>query len=381
MHSYKDVFQYSKDLNILYVEGDLDLLEETTDILEDFFNNVTTASDGLYGIEEYNKYKEKNNVYFDLIITDINMPRLDGMEMIKQILQINRDQNIIVVSAYNESGRLVDLIQQGIANFVMKPISPNQLMQILYKTCQSIVNQKQKDEYIFQQSRLASMGMMIDSIAHQWLQPINLIKMQTNILQMDKEFGKLNENSIDEYIEKQTNQITHLVETLNEFRGFFRPSSVLETVSYQESLDSVLVLLKDTIIKNTITIEQNIDENYKVQIIANEFKHVLINIINNSIDAFIENEISYEKRNIVFSSSKVDNIVSLSICDNAGGILENIIDKVFDANFTTKSKEKGTGIGLYMSSQIIDKIGGKLSCKNVGDGVCFNIELTSHNPL
>lgn len=379
MYNYKDVYEYSKDLDILYVEDDINLQEETSDILEDFFKSVTTTQDGLYGIEEFNSFKQKNNRYYDLIITDLNMPRVDGMKMIKDILAINPEQIIIVVSAYNESNRLIDLIQQGIASFLMKPISSDQLMQILYKTCKGIVNQKQKDEYLFQQSRLASMGQMIDSIAHQWLQPINLIKMQTNLLEVDKEFGKLDDKTIEEYISKQSKQITHLVETLSEFRGFFRPESSLEIISYQEIVDSVLLLLNDTIIKNTIQIEQNIDKNFKVKIVANEFKHLLINIINNAIDAFNEKNIEYDKRKLVFITSNINNEVVLKICDSAGGIPNDIINKIFDVNFTTKDKDKGSGIGLYMSSQIINKIGGKLNCENTHNGVCFKISLASHN--
>ena len=379
MYNYNDVYQYTKDLDVLYVEDDLDLLEETSDILEDFFKSVTIATDGLYGLEKFNDFKKKNNRYFDLIITDINMPRVDGMSMIKSILDINSEQSIIVVSAYNESSRLVDLIQQGIANFVMKPISPTQIMQILYKTCMNIVNQKQKEEYIFQQSRLASMGQMIDSIAHQWLQPINLIKMQTNMLEVDKEFGKIDDSVLDEYISKQSEQITHLVETLNEFRGFFRPNSSLEVVSYKNIIDSVLLLLNDTIVKNTISIENNTDEKYKIQIIPNEFKHIIINILNNSIDAFNEKQIKFDNRKIVFNTSLEDNNVILNICDNAGGISREIIDKIFDANFTTKERGKGSGIGLYMSSQIINKVGGKLHCNSVNNETCFKISLESHN--
>jgi len=136
MYDFKQIYEYSKDLTVLYVEDDKDLLEETCDLLEDFFASVTAAFDGQDGLE---KYKEQK---FDLVITDINMPRMDGRALVKEIKQINKEQPIIIVSAYNESGRLVDLIQLGISNFVMKPIEMDQFLSMLYITCKNISNQK-----------------------------------------------------------------------------------------------------------------------------------------------------------------------------------------------------------------------------------------------
>ena len=133
VYNFKDVYEYSKDFNVLYVEDDEFLLEETTELLEDFFKSITTAVDGQEGLEKYKNYKEQTNQYFDLVITDINMPRLDGGVMIEKIRAINEAQAIIVLSAYNESSRLLDLIHLGISNFVMKPIETEQIFNILYK--------------------------------------------------------------------------------------------------------------------------------------------------------------------------------------------------------------------------------------------------------
>ena len=144
---FQKVYKYTQNLNILYVEDDEKLLEETYDVLEDFFASVDTAVNGKDGLIKYQKYREENSTYYDLIITDINMPIMDGMGLIKEIHSINEEQSIIVVSAYNESSRLLDLIHVGITNFVMKPISPPQLMEMLYKTAKIIYNQKNLEKY------------------------------------------------------------------------------------------------------------------------------------------------------------------------------------------------------------------------------------------
>ncbi len=105
----------------------------------------------------------------------------------------------------------------------------------------------------------------------------------------------------------------------------------------------------------------------------NEFKHVLINLIQNSKDAFVQNNI--EERIIKFDITKKENRVEINICDNAGGISEDVIDKIFTPNFTTKQEFNGTGIGLYLSKQILDKIDAKISSKNIPNGSCFTIVL------
>jgi signal transduction histidine kinase len=370
MYNFNDIYQYSKDLNILYVEDDKELLEETGELFSDFFKIVTKAINGEDGLGKYNKFKEINNDYYDLIITDINMPKMDGISMIKEIIKINPEQSIIVISAYNDSDKLIDLIHQGVSNFMMKPMGFEELKSILYKTCKILVTQKQRKDYLIQQSKLASMGEMIDFIAHQWLQPIHIIKMQTDLLEMNNESNNLGKNEIDEYIKIQVSQIKHLVETLQEFRKFFQNNGESRIVSYKKLVETTLLLMKSKL-KNKIDVIVDIDESTKVEIIENEFKHVLINIINNAIEAFEQNNI--KERVLSFELEQLDDVISLNIIDNAGGIPENVIGNIFKPYFTTK--EKGTGVGLYLSSIIIEKIGGKLDVKNTSNGAKFSLLL------
>lgn len=373
MADFKETYKYSKDLNILYVEDDVEMLAATQIMFENFFFKVDTATDGVEGLQKYKDYKEKSSQYYDLIMTDINMPNKNGLEMIKDIRAINSEQPIIVISAYNDSERLMDLIREGISNFITKPIMPNQLIQIIHKVSQSIYSQKLQNEFIIGQSKLASMGEMIDTIAHQWQAPITIIKLQAQMLEMDINQGMLNEDDILECIDKQSIQINHIIETLNEFRLFFRPSTELVTVLCKELVDSMLILLKDKLVKHTISVDVNMAENLKIEVIPNEFKHVLINIIDNAIDEFQRADIQDPK--IVINSYEEDNHSILEIIDNAGGIPPEIIDKILEANFTTKESDKGTGMGLHLVSLILQKINAKIHIENVQDGAKFSIKL------
>ncbi len=136
----KELIKFSRTLNILYVEDNISLRKETADMFDDFFNKITISVDGKDGYEKYKKYFEINNKYFDLIVTDINMPNLDGIEMSKLILSLNSKQPILIVSAHNESDKLQELINIGISRFIHKPIILKDFIEIMIDISDDIKN-------------------------------------------------------------------------------------------------------------------------------------------------------------------------------------------------------------------------------------------------
>ncbi len=144
---YKKVIRYTKSLSVLYVEDDVGLLEETSELLRDLFHQVDTAQNGLVAFNKYNELHESKSIYYDLVITDVNMPVMDGMDLIRDIHTVNKIQPIIVVSAYSESSKLIQMIQSGVNNFLMKPINPEEFMTMLYKISKDIVNERDVVKY------------------------------------------------------------------------------------------------------------------------------------------------------------------------------------------------------------------------------------------
>ncbi|MEA3513120.1 MAG: ATP-binding protein [Campylobacterota bacterium] len=213
------------------------------------------------------------------------------------------------------------------------------------------------------------MGEMIDMIAHQWLAQVNIMNMKVDMTQIDIKDGYINNDEIDKFLVDQRGGFSHLTQTLNEFRGFFTQNNKLEKISLLKILQSVQILLKDTLVKNMISLEVFIDESIEVNIIPNEFKHILINLIQNSIDAF--NESNIENREITVKSYKKEATTMLEYYDNAGGIDEKKIDKVFEPRYTTKTT--GTGMGMYLSKLILDKIGASIKVQNDKSGIRFVI--------
>ena len=228
------------------------------------------------------------------------------------------------------------------------------------------------EKLLIQQSKMAAMGEMMDAVAHQWKQPLNALSMYSEIIKSDFEDGTVDQKYVDEFSQNIQIQIDHMVDTLDEFRSFFRPSKEHEDFCVSEIIDSVMFLTKDEFMKNHITINVEKKQDIELHGSKNEFKHLILNIINNAKDAFNDNNIE-EKRSITIRLFDDEYGRRIEIEDNAGGIPNEVLPDVFKANVTTKEEGKGTGIGLYMSTQIAEKYGAKLSVENRNDGACFTI--------
>lgn len=240
----------------------------------------------------------------------------------------------------------------------------------------AIADIRYKDMILHRQSKAAAMGEMIDAIGHQWKTPLSIVKLYAQ----DIEYILKSDNNIDKKelifdIEKILVQTEHLNETIDSFREFFRPITNAEDIKLKDLIDSTLIIVKDELIKNNIVPYVTGDFDATVYLVVNEFKHVLLNLIKNSKDAFVENIIL--NRRISFHIRKINqNEVNLIVEDNAGGIPENVIEHIFEPHVTTKAPDVGTGIGLYMSKQILDKIGADISVANIDKGAKFTIKLS-----
>ncbi len=361
---------FSKTLKVLYVEDNKDARIQTVKMLNNFFTNITIGVNGEDGLE---KFQEDE---YDLIISDINMPKKSGIDMLKEIKELNSEVYCLIISAHNETDFFIDAIELGIDGFLLKPIRSNQFSTLILKTIKKIKNSQEIKQLNKKQAKLSSLGEMMDAIAHQWKQPLSLITTIASSLPM-----KINSNmeitndEIKRNSFKIMEQANHIVETLDDFRSFFRPNIIKKEISAKHLIYSVLNLMNITLMKEKIKIIVICDEIIKIDVIASEFKHVFINLINNSKDAYLtlNNDVPRVINIDVFKNE--NNKVIIEFKDKAGGISPNFIDKIFDLHFTTKKNANGTGIGLNMTKQIVEKIGGSIVVNNNNSGVCFRIEL------
>jgi len=227
-----------------------------------------------------------------------------------------------------------------------------------------------KDKQLLQQTKLAQMGEMISMIAHQWRQPLSAISSVAISVNLKAQMDKLDKQTTIDATNKIAQYTKHLSETIDDFRNFFRQNKEKHYTSYTELINSVLRIVETSIINKDIEIIQELNSTVTFKTYINEVKQVLLNLIKNAEDVLLEREIENPK---IFIESYEHTLI---IRDNAGGIPEDIIDKIFDPYFSTKEEKTGTGLGLYMSKTIIEEhCGGKLTVYNDKDGAVFKIVL------
>jgi len=137
------IVKYTHSLNVLYIEDDIDLLEHLTSILQNLFASVDTSSDGQKALNMYNKFHEKNNQFYDIILTDIELPHINGLNLIESMLELNPTQHIVVISAYNDTDKLEKLLSLGIDNFLHKPIDFKVFFETFKKCAIPILEQRE----------------------------------------------------------------------------------------------------------------------------------------------------------------------------------------------------------------------------------------------
>mgnify|MGYP000488706361 CR=1 FL=1 len=221
----------------------------------------------------------------------------------------------------------------------------------------------EKQKIIAHQSKMVAMAEILENIAHQWRQPLNVITTVSSGVKLNKELGLLEEQALFESMDAITNSAQYLSKTINTLKNFQNKNTKNEVLSLSGIIEKSISLINLNLVDKNINMTLNIQD-ISVYGVENELIQVLLSIINNSIDAF-ENEKSNVEKLIVISILMENDYVVINIKDNAGGIPIDLIERVFEPYFTTKHKSQGTGIGLYISFEIITKnMNGELLVKN-----------------
>jgi len=239
-----------------------------------------------------------------------------------------------------------------------------------------LTNEKKRDKIIEEQIKMSSMGEMIGNIAHQWRQPLSIITTSATGLQVMKEHGVLDDKSFFSNLTQIENTAQYLSQTIDTFKNFLKDKKEYKEDILQNRVNNALVIVNATLTNNHIALKNNINEvePIKVKIITGELEQVIINIINNAKDAILEKNIKDPW--IEINLKKIKGFAVLTIEDNGMGIPEDVLPKIFGVYFTTKSEEKGTGLGLHMSYKIIkESLNGNIYAKNSKNGAIFYIEL------
>lgn len=239
---------------------------------------------------------------------------------------------------------------------------------------QAVDELHQKNRLLIIQSRAAVMGEMISNIAHQWRQPLNTLGLLAQDLEITCRGGGFSQVFVETTVSKMLEIIRHMSMTIDDFRNFFRQGTEKEEFKALEVVEKSISLLDASLTAHKITTVIETTGDPVIYGYPNEFSQVVLNLLSNARDAFATGKVSEPLISIKVFSEGEKTVVTVT--DNAGGISEQIIDKIFEPYFTTKGPDQGTGIGLFMSKIIIEKnMGGRLTVRNAGSGAVFRIEL------
>ncbi|MFY4842392.1 sensor histidine kinase [Aliarcobacter butzleri] len=251
----------------------------------------------------------------------------------------------------------------------------NDVIENLEYRIQNEIDQRiAQEQILIQQSKLAAMGEMIGNIAHQWRQPLAQISAIHMNMKVTYEFDKFTEEYLNEKIKEANKLTSYMSQTINDFQNFFKPQGEKEIFSIQKACRDSYDIIESSLKYYGIELDFDVKEDANILGYKNEFSQVILNILSNAKDILIERKI--EKPKIHVEIKNGDNCSIVKISDNAGGVKDDILDKIFDPYFTTRHKTQGTGIGLYMAKNIIERnMSGFINVKNIENGALFTIKV------
>ncbi len=234
-----------------------------------------------------------------------------------------------------------------------------------------------KNLQILKQSKMISIAEVLNSIAHQWRQPLSVISTSISGMRLQKEVGTLDDKNFEMFANSIEESSVYLSDTIENFRAYIQEDKAKKTFNVKERIRKTISILEPTLNYHDISIETNFETEYLfINGVIGDLSQVLLNILNNSKDVLIEKNDTKNKWIKINLMEKDSKTGLVTIEDNGGGIDESIIDKIFEPYFTTKHQSLGTGIGLYMSYEIITKnLNGKIYVENSKNGAKFYIEL------
>ena len=242
------------------------------------------------------------------------------------------------------------------------------------KIQEEITNRTDQEKLLVQQSKLAAMGNMLGNIAHQWRQPLGEINAILMELEVIARYDTLKTEVLLKSISSCYDVTEHMSSTIGDFQNFFKPSKEKEYFNVHEVCIGAISVISASLKYHNIELIFNINKNSDVYGYPREFAHAFLNILSNSKDVIVERKIQNPKIIVSIKSGKQFTLIRIE--DNAGGIKEENIDKIFEPYFTTKHATQGTGIGLYMTKMIIENnMEGFVDVENINNGALFTIKL------
>ncbi len=256
----------------------------------------------------------------------------------------------------------------------LKIMINNTIDNLEFKIQEEISKRLEQEQILIQQSKLASMGEMIGNIAHQWRQPLAQISAIHMNMKVTYDFDKFTKEYIENKLKEANKLTSYMSQTISDFQNFFKPQGEKEIFSIEKACKDAYFILESSLKFYGIEVVFSVIEDATINGYRNEYSQVMLNLLSNAKDILIERKVKNPRIDIEIKNGS--NYAIVKIKDNAGGIPEDIIDKIFEPYFTTRHQTQGTGIGLYMSKNIIERnMHGYINVTNVEDGALFTVKV------
>jgi len=228
---------------------------------------------------------------------------------------------------------------------------------------------------LYENEKMISLGAMIGNIAHQWRQPLSSISIDATGILMKKEMGMLGDNELETKLENINNKAQYLSKTIDIFKNFIKGTKEKEQTTLQNEINKAYEIVSSSLVSHYIKVNFKLSsQTISVELNAGELEQVLINILNNAKDALIEKKVT--EPTIDIKLEQRNNYGVITIEDNAEGIPDDVLPKIFEPYFTTKHQSQGTGLGLHMAHKIITQsLEGKIEVTNTNKGALFTISI------
>ena len=350
-------------------------------------NNIVTSiyavQNGLKDFFDYLNHKKKSVKKIEIKSKDEFHQMATIINQNVSITQNNIEQNIEFIK---NATKVLENIEQGNlgtrsskdtnneALNELKIVINNMIDNLEFKIQEEINKRLEQEQILIQQSKLASMGEMIGNIAHQWRQPLAQISAIHMNMKVTYDFDKFTKEYMESKI-KEANKLTaYMSQTISDFQNFFKPQGEKEVFSIEKACRDAYFILESSLKAHGIEVIFHITQDVTINGYKTEYSQVILNLLSNAKDILIERQIKNPKIELEIKDG--NHFALVKIKDNAGGVDTSIIDKIFEPYFTTRHQTQGTGIGLYMSKNIIERnMHGYINVVNVEDGALFTVKV------
>jgi signal transduction histidine kinase len=380
----QELLKEADNLRILYVEDNEFVRESTYDLLEMYFDQIDVAENGEEGLSLYRALHEKEGMYYDLVLTDIRMPKLDGIGMIKEIKKENDDQIILVFSAHNESSYLLELIDLEVTHFVLKPLDFDRFEKVLGHAVETIVRRREERKMTERLERAKKIAeeateqksRFLANMSHEIRTPLNAI---TGFIKLLEE-GETDEQKL-KYLKIIKNSSESLLQIINDILDISKIESgklTIEPYNFNPYEDLIMIaeLFQAKAAEKKIIFQIRYNSNMPKTLYGDavRIKQIFTNLLSNAIKFTLE-------------SSKVKCVIwyknghlNIKVKDYGIGISDEKQKEIFEpftqADGSTVRNYGGTGLGLSISLELAKMLGGSLTLKSQeGRGSSFMLSI------